>query len=827
MALPSSGQGHSVGEAPVFRAPVCNPRDRNSSAVNLMSLKFHDASSGSGCSGNTGTPSTPTAMAADPYSTAFQGLLAYSAGLAQQVQHLDGQLQAYAAMVYTAQVELHEMTARLAEQEAKQRTEREQLAEARRLIALHEERARKSAEGDKQHPSTQENSKPQGSSQFSKKRKSGPARKKWTEIGEKQKARRRKELQKKLQEFRDQLQKDLDPDLEVREIIVEPRSQPDSQQGQTAPLNTGTNGTKADAGEQLSYKVGKDGIVNWRRVRKEAKRFQKRINKEYYKKYGRLPQHTQVTPQQLCRIQRLLAAKDAGKMSDRQYAKLAMADPGMERLHRLKKERAKQNEEIDILEMDGAFDGHRRKVSDLLHYIMDMEEIKKLYEDMEQPKIKLRLAIDGRRTSNSGVKTVMTVFSLLDEAAAGRCAQEHQYCIALYDGGEEHEELKESLVEVFEELESLEEEGFQLGDTHYDFEYYLCSDWKMLANLLGINQANSDYFCLWCDCYKPEQIFDMTVEDWKITRSYDQCRQRCTMRRKEDARGCKFCPLIKLDFSKVIPDTLHLHLRVGGAIIHGIIEWAVNNDKRDELLTALADCGVRLNIREEKQESGASRFTYPSMDGNNIKRILQAINLDFVADGNQRQKTECCISKFNELMSALTAERTSPAYIEPDQFQKKARSFINSAREVFFDEDITPYMHTLAYHVPQFLKLYGTIYQFNCQPVEKKNHAQNCSFHRTTQHGGLGSSYTQEVMKEENRHLFQRKTGLLAELEPRRREKPRRDTQKLKDLRKRMQQRAEDKRKKLSVRIAERLKKKAKRGKKKALSGRKIKVKAV
>ena len=94
---------------------------------------------------------------------------------------------------------------------------------------------------------------------------------------------------------------------------------------------------------------------------------------------------------------------------------------------------------------------------------MGMDEIKKLYKDMEQPKIKLRLAIDGRKTSNSGVKTVMTVLSLLDEAAAGRCAQEHQYCIALYDGGEEHEELKESLVEVFEELESLEEEGFQAG----------------------------------------------------------------------------------------------------------------------------------------------------------------------------------------------------------------------------------------------------------------------------------------------------------------------------------------------------------------------------
>ena len=60
----------------------------------------------------------------------------------------------------------------------------------------------------------------------------------------------------------------------------------------------------------------------------------------------------------------------------------------------------------------------------------------------------------------------MTVFSLLHEAAAGRCVQEHQYSVALYDGGEEHREWKESLVEVFEDLESLVEEGFQLGDTH-------------------------------------------------------------------------------------------------------------------------------------------------------------------------------------------------------------------------------------------------------------------------------------------------------------------------------------------------------------------------
>ena len=147
----------------------------------------------------------------------------------------------------------------------------------------------------------------------------------------------------------------------------------------------------------------------------------------------------------------------------------------------------------------------------------------------------------------------------------------------------------------------------------------------MLANLLGINQANFDYFCLWCDCYKPEQNLDMTVEDWRITGRYDQCREGCTMRRKEDARGCKFCPLIKLDFTKVIPDTLHLHQRVGSAISHGVIE--LGREQWQERWTI--DCISRLVLPPELHWTSRKRSrTVEQAGSRNIKRILQAINLD-------------------------------------------------------------------------------------------------------------------------------------------------------------------------------------------------------
>ena len=58
------------------------------------------------------------------------------------------------------------------------------------------------------------------------------------------------------------------------------------------------------------------------------------------------------------------------------------------------------------------------------------------------------------------------------------------------------------------------------------------------------------------------------------------------------------------------------------------------------------------------------------------------------------------------------------------------------------------------YHVPQFLEMHGTLMQFNCQPVEKKNHWQSQAFHRGSQKGGKNSKYTVQVGTIKNIKLF-------------------------------------------------------------------------
>ena len=76
-------------------------------------------------------------------------------------------------------------------------------------------------------------------------------------------------------------------------------------------------------------------------------------------------------------------------------------------------------------------DGARRNVKDVLEYLLAIPEVKEAIKK-DAPKIKLRFAGDGRRTSKQ-IGTVMAVFNILAEQ---KQAFEYQYTLALYNGKE-------------------------------------------------------------------------------------------------------------------------------------------------------------------------------------------------------------------------------------------------------------------------------------------------------------------------------------------------------------------------------------------------------
>ena len=72
---------------------------------------------------------------------------------------------------------------------------------------------------------------------------------------------------------------------------------------------------------------------------------------------------------------------------------------------------------------------------------------------------------------------------------------------------------------------------------------------------------------------------------------------------------------------------------------------------------------------------------------------------------------------------------------DPDDFAKNAKDWVNMFTSIYQKKDVTPYMHALAYHVPEFLKLYnGDLTIFNQQGLEKLNDITTQHFQRGTNH---------------------------------------------------------------------------------------------
>ena len=72
----------------------------------------------------------------------------------------------------------------------------------------------------------------------------------------------------------------------------------------------------------------------------------------------------------------------------------------------------------------------------------------------------------------------------------------NHYTTILYSGIEKYETLHTVLKSLIVELRKLKEEGLKDDQSiEWKIKLYFLSDWKFLAICLGMNAANSKYFC--------------------------------------------------------------------------------------------------------------------------------------------------------------------------------------------------------------------------------------------------------------------------------------------------------------------------------------------
>ena len=136
---------------------------------------------------------------------------------------------------------------------------------------------------------------------------------------------------------------------------------------------------------------------------------------------------------------------------------------------------------------------------------------------------------------------------------------------------------------------------------------------------------------LWCHRYDMTKFLD---KDFKRRTIESLKRSATTKESKELKKGQINIPLLHIPLENVVPDELHLMLRITDVLIRNLISGAMNHDAKHNghirdvlrrpmvlnLLKAIRNCGVSFNIYINKKEAGGFDFT--SLVGNERKKLL-------------------------------------------------------------------------------------------------------------------------------------------------------------------------------------------------------------
>jgi hypothetical protein len=179
---------------------------------------------------------------------------------------------------------------------------------------------------------------------------------------------------------------------------------------------------------------------------------------------------------------------------------LCKLSPGLyPSLHNIRKRRNEINELIEIKKLkNGVYTSIKEKID---YRVSAFEE----YYEFEES-IRIKISSDGTKfnsqtTTTHSIKVCIT-FSILNEVPICNSAS-GTYLLGIFDvDSENYENLIEPFNILKKDLENLR--SIKVKGKEKPIEFYFCGDLKATAIILGINHANSNYPCPWCEYIKPD-----------------------------------------------------------------------------------------------------------------------------------------------------------------------------------------------------------------------------------------------------------------------------------------------------------------------------------
>uniref|UniRef100_U9T615 Uncharacterized protein n=1 Tax=Rhizophagus irregularis (strain DAOM 181602 / DAOM 197198 / MUCL 43194) TaxID=747089 RepID=U9T615_RHIID len=380
-----------------------------------------------------------------------------------------------------------------------------------------------------------------------------------------------------------------------------------------------------------------------------------------------------------------------------------------------------------------------RHISDILLFVIP-DLVNRNILNPNDPIIHVQISGDGRNVGRK-VKHVMVTCTILDDILNIHKADFH-YTTILYPGVENYETLQNVMEPMISELHNLVINGLiDPNGTKWKIEPYFSSDWKFMAIILGFNAANANYFCPWCMCTKK----DIGNRD-KIHKIEKNMNQIQSSKPPPGHLKAPLLPMIPLDH--YVPDELHVMLRIWDRMWALVIQELKSENRFDDNIRRIISVEMqRISVRFHFwQDHDTQSWSYISLMGGD-KEIR-----DFYVLYKSMKEPETDSALF-----AIQAKKWLDLFLTPYQGEPNTISF---KKGLYRPKDITPYMHVLINHIPEFIKLHGHfgLAAFSCAGVEKKNHDQVSAFFRKTmKDGGKGierKSAIFEILYYENQFMY-------------------------------------------------------------------------
>ncbi|XP_070200636.1 uncharacterized protein [Littorina saxatilis] len=290
---------------------------------------------------------------------------------------------------------------------------------------------------------------------------------------------------------------------------------------------------------------------------------------------------------------------------------------------------------FEITPIQGVPDGGMRQISEMVSYLMDLPENRPLLNTEEDIiTIWLRFASDGAKITKCK-DSVRAVCKLIPPIEHGRYTRksspDDEITLLLYMGKEDRTTFETASRRIIREMKEAATHGYQVKGKTVKVAWLLCSDWKAMALLKGLNAANSSHFCLWCHCHKHD-IANFT-KDCDVQRT-SQRQEECLQPNAAESLGYKESDLLPfIPYHRMIPDELHLRMRITNKLINQVVMYSVYQGNKTRLVEAMKDINIQFQFFEKQGDDGKNSInTWTNFNGDQLQIVLEKLNILAILD---------------------------------------------------------------------------------------------------------------------------------------------------------------------------------------------------